>query len=416
MDRPVVHQEQVGDPAQPFERVAVLVGNRLVREVGAGHDQNGRITGRQAAVGQQQMMKRRVRKHHAELRSAGGDGAGDGRATPAGGENDRPLRRLERRLLLLAELDQPERGLDAGHHQGKRLVLPVLARAQPRHRLLVAGIAGEVKPADALDRDDQPVGQPSRRTVDGVDRARYSGPLSTRADEPHPRAAPGAGVGLGVKATIGRVVILPPAFVAHLEARHRRGRPVVGDAGDDREPRPAVGAVDERVAVPAIRGVEQLRQALPAGGRVGGHRSVGRAAPRADHDPEAGFAERGHRLGPDALDLGQRRRFPLDASHEALHRVGLALNFEQDAVLVVEHVAGQPLLVREPVGEGAKTHTLDRALDTGPGAHARARGEADRARQAFSTASPTAISRIRWYAVACASWIRGMCWEGVITT
>ena len=39
MNRPVVRQEEVGDAGQPRDRVFVLVGDRLIGRVAAGHDQ-----------------------------------------------------------------------------------------------------------------------------------------------------------------------------------------------------------------------------------------------------------------------------------------------------------------------------------------------------------------------------------------
>ena len=106
---------------------------------------------------------------------------------------------------------------------------------------------------------------------------------------------------------------------AHLEPRHRRLRAVVGDAADDREPRPAVGAVGERVAVAAVaRG----RRARPGSRR----RSPRRARPRrrarrvvADStDPEAALADRARRgVDVDRLDRGQRRRLGAQPGEEA---------------------------------------------------------------------------------------------------
>ena len=61
LDRPVVRDDEVGDRGEPLERVVVLVGDRLVGHVAARHHQ------RLAHVGEQQVMERAVREHHAEL-------------------------------------------------------------------------------------------------------------------------------------------------------------------------------------------------------------------------------------------------------------------------------------------------------------------------------------------------------------
>src|SRR2546430_15638195 len=73
-----------------------------------------------------------------------------------------------------------------------------------------------------------------------------------------------------MEAAVARVVILGRAALAHLERCHGGERPVVGDAPHDREARPAVGAVGERVAVAAVGLVPQLRPAGGAGGPGGG--------------------------------------------------------------------------------------------------------------------------------------------------
>ena len=147
----------------------------------------------------------------------------------------------------------------------------------------VVGAAGEVVAAEALDRDDRAVAQQRggrRHRVGGAGHG--AGPISVG-----PRAARRAGVRLRVEAPVARVLVLRPAGGAHLEARHRRERTVVGDAAHDREPRPAVRAVDERVAVAAVAGVPQLGQAVRARRGVGRHERVGAAVTLAGDDLEA---------------------------------------------------------------------------------------------------------------------------------
>ena len=105
----------------------------------------------------------------------------------------------------------------------------------------------------------------------------------------HARPARRARVRLGVEAAVARVVVLGLAGGAHDEAGHRRPRAVVRDAGDDREARAAVRAVDERVAIPPIGRVEELREAGVAGRDVRGDRRVRAPGARAlpDHEVRA---------------------------------------------------------------------------------------------------------------------------------
>jgi hypothetical protein len=354
-----VEQEEVGDAAQPRERVLVLVGDRLVGDVAARHHQ------RDADVGEQQVMQRRVREHHAELGRPRGDRRRHLQVEAP--DDDRPRGR--------AQLRRP---VDRAHHQRERPVLAVLARAQARDHLLVVRPAREVESADALDRDDRAVEQ------------RAGGDLDARRDA---RAARRAGVRLRVEAPVGRVVVLGLAGRAHREARHRGRRPVVGHAGDDREARPAVGAVDERVAVAAVGGVEELGEAGVAGRGVGSDRGVGAPADaRADAEPR--LARVGDRLAGHRFDRRERRRVAVQPREEVVDR--LALDLDEHAERVVEDEAREVELGRQPVHERAEADALHNSGHTRTDPHI----------------SSTSV----WYAAAWASWMRGMCSERTTIT
>ncbi len=90
------------------------------------------------------------------------------------------------------------------------------------------------------------------------------------------RPAVRAADGLGVEAPVGGIGVFARAFGAHLERRHRGGGAVVGQGGDDREPRAAVGAVDERVAVAPVGRVALFGRALARTWRRRGRPACGR--------------------------------------------------------------------------------------------------------------------------------------------
>jgi hypothetical protein len=73
-----------------------------------------------------------------------------------------------------------------------------------------------------------------------------------------------AGHWLGVKAPVARVIVLGLALRAERKACHGRVGPVVRDIADNAEARAAVGAVDEWIAVAAVRRVEKLAPAVGA--------------------------------------------------------------------------------------------------------------------------------------------------------
>ena len=341
---------------EALARVVVAVGDRLVGDVAARQHE------RLAASASEQVVQRRVGQHHAELarraaRPPRRRGAPARRGASTIGRA-RPRRAAPRPSVV--ELDELARRGDVGRHQRERLVLAVLARAQRARPPLVVGAAREVVAAEALDRDDRAVAQQR-----GGRRDRVAGAGHASADQRAPRPARRAGVRLGVEAAVARVVVLGPAGGAHREARHRRQRPVVGDAAHDREARPAVRAVDERVAVAAVGRVEELAPGSPRTSRLSG-------------DTSASAARRGAALATIAKPRAAERR---DVARRATRstrasggasaaqrargtrstRVGRALDLEHDAALVV--AARSPpsaSSLGQPVDERAEADALDR--------------------------------------------------------
>ena len=342
-----------------------------------------------------------VRKHHAELRHVRGDGCGDLRSGPARRQHDRPRARDEQRPRTLPQLDEHPRGRLVACHQREGAILAALARAQLAHRALVGRSAGQVVAADALHGEDRAVGQAPGCELDGV---RPSGTrsechLAAGVQQRHPRPAGRTRVGLRMEAAVAGIVVFALAGGAHRECRHRREGPVVRDALHDREARAAVGAVHERVAVAAVGRILQLGQAVVAGGGVRRDERVRVAARDALDDAEVALPGRLDGGPVDALDDRERRRLARQPRQEALDRGGPAVDLEHDPALVVEHEPPELLLAREAVDEGAKADPLHDPL------HARAH-----ARRRHGRSSSTS-SRSRCEAVACASWMRGMCCE-----
>ena len=342
-------------------------------------------------------MERRVGQHHPEVGRGGCHGFRHRRLGPPARDHDRPLVALEQPLVGGRELHQFPRGLQRGRHQGEGPVLPVLARAQRRHGRLQVRPAGQVVAAEALDGHDRSGAQRFHR---GRERL-----AAQPIPEAQTRPALGAGVRLGVKAPVGRILVLGAAALAHRERGHRGERPVVWNVPHDREARAAVGAVDERVAVAAVGGVEELQQALVAGRAVGGHARVRLAGATALPDLEPVRAGRLHGQGEHSLHLRQRRRLRREAPDEGVERRPLPLHLDQHPALVVQDEPGQPELTRQAVDVGPEAHALHHPLHAG--AHATARAH-------LPARSISSLSTC--HALACASWIRGMCSERVTTT
>ena len=183
--------------------------------------------------------------------------------------------------------------------------------------------------------------------------------VSVGRDQPDARAAHAAGIGLRVEAAIGGIVVLRLAGCAHFEPRHRSLRAVVGNAARDGEARAAVGAVEERIAIAAVAGIEQLAQAIGAGGRVGGNAGADLAARIAGDDAEVLFLvlEECSRMS-HGVDARERRCLRLQTAAKCVDSLGRPLDLNGHAAGVVADEAGEALLRCEAVDEWAKADAL----------------------------------------------------------
>ena len=321
-----------------------------------------------AAIGEQQVLQRRVGQHHAELGAARRDRRRDRGVRSARRDHDRPLAPGEQRLLGRPEVDERPRRRDVRGHQRERAVLAVLARAQRRDRGLVVGAAGEVEAADALDGEDPPGAQRERRRAHRVAAGATGRPSrSTRAT-----AGPHSGHAFGwawKRRSRG-------SSYSARQAAHIANAAIVVSGRSYGTPRtivnrgPQFGAVDERVAVAAVGGVEELFEAGVAHRAVGRHERVRRPAAGALEDAEAGRAAARDALVRDRLDRRERRRLARQALEEALDRRRVALDLEHDAALVVADEAVEPERLGEAEDVRPEPDALDRAVD----ARADARG------------------------------------------
>ncbi len=169
-DRPLAHEEGVGDAGESLRRVLVLVGDRLARAVGARHDQHVWRTG-----AEQEMVKRRVGEHDAELPVVGRHVR---KRDARGRDHDGRRRRSEQLFRLGRELDQASRGREVTRHQGKWLLFPELPHPQRRNGRRVSRVAGEVISADALHGEDRPGSKKVRSGANGIVARSPSSPSS----------------------------------------------------------------------------------------------------------------------------------------------------------------------------------------------------------------------------------------------
>ena len=253
------------------------------------------------------------------------------------------------------------------HHQGKGPVPAHLAPAQGPHGGGVMGVAAQMEAAQTLHRHDLSLTQGVISQLQ-----RIAGQLPPGGvGKAQPRAADRTGYGLGVEPPVQGIAVFRPAGGAQVEPAHRGQGPVVGQALDDGEARPAVGAVGERVAVAAGRRIPQLGQAVLAGGHIRGYQRLPAAA-GAVADAEIPFAQGAQPADPHFLHRRQTGRLLPQVADEGLHLVPLPFRFHRDPGGMVIHPAGKRMLPGQPVDEGTEAHSLHDAADfqTGPDDHA----------------------------------------------
>jgi hypothetical protein len=155
--------------------------------------------------------------------------------------------------------------LRGAHHDGKRLMGPVFPLAQPLDSLWICGVARKLKSPQALESQDAAGPQKPASLAENL---AVSGNLGDRLLKAtvfsgwrHPLetwATCGAGIGLGMEAAVGWIVVFGLTRRAHAEFPHGGTRAVIGDVLYDGETGAAVGAIGEGVTIPAVLGIKDL--------------------------------------------------------------------------------------------------------------------------------------------------------------
>ena len=277
-------------------------------------------------------------------------------ACPQPGEqHDGASRGRQGRVLRAADSRQPGGGVNVTHHDGERLRRAALAVPQLGHGRRITRVAHQLVAAEPLQRDDPAPG-------DGLDR-RTQRFLAAQFVPRQARTADGAGHGFGVEAPVAGVGVLGRAVGAEREAPHRRTDPVVRKVLDDGGARPAVGAVDERVAVAPVAGVAHLAQAGVADRRVRRDlarcraRVAGRAVPHAEALLERRLPCTTGQVDP--AYPGENRNVGPQTRRELLDDVGRSRDLALHVPVHIGHPAVQAEGGRRAVHEGPEADSLD---------------------------------------------------------
>src|SRR5208283_710019 len=262
------------------------------------------------------MMQRRVRQKHAEIAIEWRNVIGNQGLLASSQQVDRSLRaeqQLARGIVHLAEL---LRRADIGNHYGKRLLDAPLALAQSSHRFSVGGVARKMKSAQALDGNYSAKLQAHNRLGDRIGSL---DPLPFRIPQLNLRPAFPTGVRLRVEAPVERIFILRAAGWAHRKRGHRGERTVVRNIAHDGEAWAAVGAVDERIAITAVGGIEHLAQAVGADGDIGRDKRAYRFATMSRDNAELTVAVAGNFADCYIRNACEWRRFRRQVRKEVIH-------------------------------------------------------------------------------------------------
>jgi hypothetical protein len=322
-------------------RLVIADDLRLAREVAGGHHQRGRRAGRT------EVMERRVGQHPAEPSPAGGEEVGQGapcfsrRTMGAAG----PCRRSSSSAVGAAWRRRIE---PSGAISARGLAGRPLRVAQRGDGLRVRRIAGQVETADPLDREDAAFFQKKGAASSGSP-GLFAPSRSSHRRGDRRRRRPRAGRGSGGR----RGPRIPRGRRGTSRSRHGGLRPVIGQPVEDRQPRAAMGAIGEGIAMAPVRG---SRISARQSGQVAasGVTRVSAPLPRLGDDgnprpgcrrQSAGHA-RPHRPAQACRRLGRPAR---PETHPDRRR-----SRDQHAVCVVQHLAPHAHLLASCQTKGRK--------------------------------------------------------------
>ncbi len=341
--------EQVCNSAQPLQRVLLVRDDRLIADIPAGGDHG------ETEVPHQQVMQRRIGQQGAEPGIAWRHCGSNGSADPPQQDNG-PCWSGQQSFLGRPDTATYRDICQRGKHHRKGLFLTSLARPKTPHGGLVARVDDEMKATDSLHCDDRSGAQCRRHGSQCVVAAAER--CSRCVPQRNTRAAVGAGIGLGVEAPVGRIVVFRAAGRTHRKAPHRGPRPIVWNVFDDTVARPAMRTVDERVAVAAVRRIEELGKTIGAGREVRQHLGGRRARRIARPDFEPIIPARCDRARFDGIDRRIGRRAFTDVAHQRGDPLGIALGLDHDPLARIDDPARKPEQRRLAVDEGPEPDTL----------------------------------------------------------
>ncbi len=241
---PIVEQKRIGNLPQLAAGRVVVDGHRLVARIAAGGHQRTVHHPHQCPV------QRRVGDKGSHRGKPGCNLLGQGRASPAGEQQDRRLGAQQHFPGRFVDLGVVPHLLQILEQNGQRLAVPPLPLTQPADGQRRGRVADQMKAAHTLHGQDLAVAQQPRSLLEqreirgiraGITHIRQGTQVVSQL-EPDSRTAPRASDILSVEPAVSRVGIFAQAFRAGREINHRGSLAVERCRRLDAEPRPAVGA------------------------------------------------------------------------------------------------------------------------------------------------------------------------------
>ena len=181
--------------------------------------------------------------------------------------------------------------------------------------------------------------------------------------QPVLRPALRAGVGLGVKPPVGRIVEFAMAGLAHRKDIHRSRTPIVRRLTDDCVARTAIRTIGEWILIAPVCLVGDLAATVFAGRNICRHKRHRSRWRIAFDNIEGRFVTIRDLIRSQRIDFGLRRLFLLEIADERIKLGCCPLDFDMNAVSRVVNPTGQPMTRRQSVDEWTKPDALDDAAN-----------------------------------------------------
>jgi len=303
------------------------------------------------------MMKRGIGEHHAQGLLKRRNAWGKRRTFFPVEDDNGSLRTAQEPLLLILDVTVRLHFFHVAAHDGKGLVLSELSGSQGRDGAMVFSAANQMKTPDPFDRHDRALQEEVKGPVQSISRKGFS--LSIHQSQGRPASR--AGIGLGVKPTVHRILIFPTADRAHGERIHGCLVTIIGNVFDDGESRAAESAVDEGIAVPEVAGGEEFCQARITGGHIGRDEGKSLRGFLALPDFETGVTLG---LGGDGLEgfnPGKRRGKPDQPLNEEIESLILTLRIDEHSLFIVKDPSPDGMGQGQIVNKGSVSNALNDA-------------------------------------------------------